>query len=52
MRRHGVGNLNALKPKDPQPTHKAFKAYEPGYVHIDVTADVKMPHIAEVKLTH
>ena len=36
LRRHGVGNLNALKPKEPQPTHKAFKAYEPGYVHIDV----------------
>ena len=36
LRRHGVGNLNALKPKEPQPTHKAFKAYEPGYVHMDV----------------
>lgn len=41
LRRHGVGNLTALKraslPPDRQsPTHKAFKTYEPAYVHIDV----------------
>ncbi len=36
LRRHGVGNLNALKPKEPQQSHKRFKHYEPGYVHMDV----------------
>ena len=29
LRRHGVGNLNALKPKEPTQPHKAFKSYEP-----------------------
>jgi len=32
LRRHGVGNLNALKPATPQEPHNAFKAYEPGYL--------------------
>jgi len=32
LRRHGVGNLNALKPKTPQEAPKSFKAYEPGYL--------------------
>ena len=36
LRRHGVSHLNDLKPKTPPPPHKAFKSYEPGYVHIDV----------------
>ena len=36
LRRHGVGNLNALKPSTPSAPHKAFKSYEPGYVHMDV----------------
>jgi transposase InsO family protein len=36
LRRHGVGNLNALKPATPKEPHKAFKAYEPGYLHMDV----------------
>ena len=36
LRRHGAGNLNALKPQEPVQTHKAFKSYEPGYVHVDV----------------
>ena len=36
LRRHGVGNLNALKPTTPQEPHKAFKSYEPGFVHMDV----------------
>ena len=36
LRRHGVGNLQDLKPKAPNPSHKPFKAYEPGFVHIDV----------------
>lgn len=36
LRRHGISNLNALKPKSVKPTHKAFKYYEPGYVHVDI----------------
>ena len=36
LRRHGVGNLNALKPYQPVQPHKAFKSYEPGYLHMDV----------------
>ena len=36
LRRHGVGTLRDLKPKAPKPAHKPFKAYEPGYLHIDV----------------
>ena len=36
LRRHGVGNLRALKAAVPRPKHSAFKAYEPGYIHIDV----------------
>ena len=36
LRRHGVGNLNALKPVQPKEPHKAFKAYAPGYLHMDV----------------
>ena len=36
LRRHGVGNLREHKPKAAKPTHKPFKAYEPGYLHIDV----------------
>ena len=30
LRRHGVGNLRALKPAVPKPAHKPFKAYQPG----------------------
>jgi len=36
LRRHGVGNLNALKPAAPKVPHKLFKSYEPGYLHMDV----------------
>jgi transposase InsO family protein len=36
LRRHGVGNLRDLKAKAARPKHSAFKAYEPGYLHIDV----------------
>ena len=36
LRRHGVGNLQAVKPREPKPAHGTFKAYEPGYLHIDV----------------
>ncbi len=36
LRRHGLGNLRELQAIDPRPKHKAFKAYEPGYLHVDV----------------
>ena len=36
LRRHALGNTNALKPSFPQPAHQVFKSYEPGYVHVDV----------------
>ncbi len=36
LRRHGVGNLRDLKAKAARPKHSGFKAYEPGYIHIDV----------------
>jgi transposase InsO family protein len=36
LRRHGVSNLKALQPTAPRPAVKSFKAYEPGFVHIDV----------------
>jgi len=34
--RHGVGNLRDLKGKTACPKHGGFKAYVPGYLHIDV----------------
>ncbi len=36
LRRHEAGNLNDLKPREPAVVHKAFKSYQPGYVHMDV----------------
>lgn len=36
LRRHGVSNLNALRPRTPSEPHKAFKRYEPGFLHVDV----------------
>src|SRR5512137_660532 len=36
LRRHGVANLKALQPKPEVKPHQTFKAYEPGFVHIDV----------------
>ena len=36
LRRHGVGNLNALKPREPKAPGQAFKSYVPGFVHVDV----------------
>lgn len=36
LRRHGVGRLADLQPKPAEePQSKPFKAYEPGYIHID-----------------
>lgn len=43
LRRHGVGNLNALKPSTPTEPHKAFKSYTPGYLHMDVKYLPQMP---------
>ncbi len=34
--RHGMSKRQDLKPKAAKPAHKPFKAYEPGYLHIDV----------------
>ena len=42
LRRHGVGNLRDLKVKVARPKHSGFKAYEPGYIHIDVKY---LPHL-------
>ncbi|MCC5966656.1 MAG: hypothetical protein JJU24_11000 [Natronohydrobacter sp.] len=36
LRRHGVGNLRDLQAKAARPKRSGFKAYEPGYIHIDV----------------
>ena len=36
LRRHGVGNLRDLQARAARPKHSGFKAYEPGYLHVDV----------------
>ena len=36
LRRHGVGNLRALRPAPQSTPAQAFAAYRPGYVHVDV----------------
>src|SRR5512139_238795 len=43
LRRHEVGSLNALKPKVAAAASKKFKAYEPGFLHIDVKYLPQMP---------
>jgi transposase-like protein len=42
LRRHGVGKQRDLKANDARPEHSGFKAYEPGYTHIDVKYLPKM----------
>lgn len=43
-RRHGVGRLKDLIPEtEPAPSPKSFKAYEPGYVHVDIKYLPQMP---------
>ena len=37
LRRHGVGCRRDLLPPAEKAPHKAFKAYAPGFVHVDVT---------------
>lgn len=36
LRRHGVGNLRDLKARAARRKYSGFKAYDPGYIHIDV----------------
>ena len=36
LRRHGMSQLQDLKPKAPRPEHKPFKVFEPGYLHVAV----------------
>jgi len=36
LRRHCVSNLNALRLRTPAEPHKTFKAYAPGFLHVDV----------------
>jgi len=46
LRRHGVGELRALQPLPAASPHKAFKSYEPGYLHMDVKY---LPQMADEK---
>ncbi len=39
-----MGSLRDLKAKAPKPKYSTFKAYEPGYLHIDVTY---LPQLAD-----
>jgi hypothetical protein len=44
--RHNVGNLRALMPtedKEQDKVTKAFKAYPPGFIHIDIKYLPQMP---------
>ncbi len=45
LRRHGVSNLKALMPKEEgtKTPVKTFKAYDPGFVHVDVKYLPQMP---------
>ena len=36
LKRHGLNKLTELQPATPRAPHKPFKAYEPGFVHVDV----------------
>ena len=40
-----MGNLRDLQATSPRPRHKVFKAYEPGYLHVDVKY---LPQMADV----
>jgi transposase InsO family protein len=46
LKRHGVADLTLLKPAPARTPHKPFKAYEPGYVHVDVKY---LPQMADQK---
>ena len=43
LRRHGVGNLRDLDTRPTTPASKPFKAYEPGYFHMDIKYLPQMP---------
>ena len=45
LRRHGLSNLKALLPAEEEEVtpKKSFKAYEPGFVHVDVKYLPQMP---------
>ena len=43
LTRHGVNNLRTLRQETPKPKHKPFKAYAPGFLHIDVKYLPQMP---------
>lgn len=43
LQRHGVGRLKDLQPAAGKPAHKPFKAYEPGYLHVDIKYLPQMP---------
>jgi hypothetical protein len=42
LRRHGLGNLRDLLPKETKAPRKTFKAYEPGFLHLDVKYPASM----------
>ncbi|MFN3612256.1 IS481 family transposase [Tepidimonas sp.] len=46
LRRHGVSNLRALQPQGPKAKHGTFAVYEPGDVHIDVSAQAARAFLA------
>lgn len=43
LRRHGVGNLRALRAQAPRPAHQPCRDSEPGFVHLDVKDLPQMP---------
>lgn len=43
LRRHGVGSLRDLEPATAPKLSKPFKAYDPGYFHIDIKYLPQMP---------
>ena len=44
LQRHNVPSLKELaKSENPEPEHKPFKDYEPGFIHVDIKYLPKMP---------
>lgn len=43
LRRRCVGSLRDLEPTPSRPVYKPFKAYDPGYFHVDVKYLPQMP---------
>ena len=44
LRGHVVGLFRDLKAKDDKPKHSGFKAYDPGFMHIDVKSLPQITH--------